>query len=292
MNHKNIKIILTIATATILFFIQNGTTAAATLDSEEAAFVTLLNDYRKSLGRIELKITQPLVDGSDYFADYFANNADDDDANIHKDRTYGGPEERGQHFGFYFLTENMGWGYGTAQEVFDAWKASSGHRQNMINEGARTIGIARAYKAGGTKNGASVEWYWVMDLSDEGVERLSGNNLKSSEMYSSNFRKMTVKIKKWSKTKGKYIKAKYAEVKVYDQNTGQLLDHDIADSSGNCSLFVMMNGSSRKVKIKAAKLINRSTSKFTVKGKLSSKKLVKSKNTTLKKNIKFEIRFR
>jgi hypothetical protein len=289
MKQKNTKIKI-LMLAMLIFFTLGGITKAATIDSEEQAFVDLLNDYRKSLGRMELKISKPVTDGVEFFAQDFADNPDNANVNIHIDTTGNAPEERGQKYGYYFLSENMGWGYETAQAMFDAWKASSGHKENMINAGGRTIGIARVNKPGATKGGASTEWFWVMDLSDEGVERLIGNNLKTSEMYSGNYRKMTVTVKKWNKKSKKYKKLKWAEVKVYDKNTGQLLDHDIADKNGKCALYII--GSSREITIKAAKFKGRTTSKFTAKGKLSSKGKVKSKKTTLKKNIKFELRFK
>lgn len=266
------------------------TTRAATIDSEEQAFVDLLNDYRKSLGRMELKISKPVTNGAEFFADDFADHPDNDNVNIHIDTDGDAPEERGQKYGYYFLTENMGWGYETGQDMFNAWKASEGHKENMIAAEARTIGISRVNKPGATKNGSSVEWFWVADFSDEGVERLIGNNLKSDEMYSSNFRKMTVTMKKWNKTSKKYKKARWAEVKVYDRETGQLLDHDIADKQGKCAIFVI--GSTRGIEIKAAKFKGRTTSKFTLKGKLSSKGKIRSKKTTLSKDIKFELRFK
>lgn len=222
----------------LLFFAYSGLSCAATLNAEEKIFVDLLNDYRKSQDKTELKVTKPLLNGADYFADYFANNSDDADANIHKDSEYGGPEERGDHYGFYFLTENMGWGYETGQGMFDAWKASEGHRENMLSSGGRTIGISRVYKAGATKDGSLTEWFWVMDMSDEGTERLIGYNLKSDELYfTTGYKKISLTVKKKVKKTGKYKAAKQALVKVYDRGTGQLIDKDIVNKKGRATLF-------------------------------------------------------
>jgi len=269
---------------------------AATIDTEEQAFVDLLNDYRKSLGRTELKISKSVTNGSEVFAEDLSNNPGDSDVCKHIETNGRAPEERGQKYGYYFLSENMGWSYETGQQIFDAWKASEGHKENMNNSGGRTVGIARVYnesaigKTDCNGNTISSPWFWVMDLSDEGVERLVGNNLKTSELYSTQtYRKMTVTVKKWSTKSKKYKKLRYGEVKVYDEN-GRLLDHDIADKKGLSALYVM--GSSTKIKIKAAKFKGNSTASFTLKGKLTSKGKVKSKSTTLKKNIKFELRFR
>jgi len=285
---RTTKTILAAAGVLLLGLAAVSAARAATIDTEEQAFVDLLNDYRKSLGRTELKISKPATNGAEFFAQDFADHPDDANVNIHIDTEGRAPEERSKHYGYYFLAENMGWGYETAQAMFDAWKASAGHRENMANSGGRTIGIARVNKPGATKDGLTTEWFWVMDISDEGVERLIGNNLQTSELYSSNYRKMTVTVKKWSKKYGKYKKLKYGEVKAYDEH-GRLLDHDIADKNGRCALYV--TGSSTKIVIKAAKFKGNSVSKFTLKGKLTSKGKVKSKSTTLKKNIKFELRF-
>ena len=46
--------------------------------------------------------------------------------------------------------ENIAWGYRTATEVVQAWMASPGHRANMLNCGAKSIGTGVAYAANGT----------------------------------------------------------------------------------------------------------------------------------------------
>jgi uncharacterized protein YkwD len=45
--------------------------------------------------------------------------------------------------------ENIAWGYRTAAEVMDAWMASPGHRENILNCGARSIGTGVAYGPNG-----------------------------------------------------------------------------------------------------------------------------------------------
>jgi len=277
MNTK-IKILLfSLAT----FFAWGGLVRAATIDSEEQNFVDLLNAYRKSLGRTELKISKPVTNGAEYFAQDFADHPDDADVNIHKDTQGRGPEERGKHYGYYFLTENMGWGYETGQQIFDAWKGSSGHKENMINSGGRTIGIARVNKPGATKDGQLTEWFWVMDISDEGVERLIGNNLQDSEMYTTPYRKMSFTVRKYSKKYKKYKAAKSAEVKVYDGS--RLLDHDVADKKGKCSVYML--GSSKNVTLKIASFKGKSATNFTIGNKRS-----KSKSINWNKNLKYTVK--
>ena len=46
--------------------------------------------------------------------------------------------------------ENIAWGYPTATMVMDAWMASPGHRRNILNCGARSIGAGVVYAADGT----------------------------------------------------------------------------------------------------------------------------------------------
>ncbi|MFI5895288.1 CAP domain-containing protein [Actinoplanes sp. NPDC051513] len=45
--------------------------------------------------------------------------------------------------------ENIAWGYRTATEVMDAWMASPGHRENILNCGAHSIGTGVAYGPNG-----------------------------------------------------------------------------------------------------------------------------------------------
>ncbi len=46
--------------------------------------------------------------------------------------------------------ENIAWGYPTAAEVMKAWMASPGHRDNILNCGAKSMGAAIAYASDGT----------------------------------------------------------------------------------------------------------------------------------------------
>jgi uncharacterized protein YkwD len=46
--------------------------------------------------------------------------------------------------------ENIAWGYPTAAEVVKAWMESPGHRANILNCGARSIGAAIVYASDGT----------------------------------------------------------------------------------------------------------------------------------------------
>ena len=55
---------------------------------------------------------------------------------------------------WFLIGENISWGYLTALEVVEGWKASPGHCMNMMNGKYTEMGAARK----GT--------YWVLDLGD------------------------------------------------------------------------------------------------------------------------------
>lgn len=281
MKHKNTKTQI-LLTSLVLFITCGGIASAATLDSEEQAFVDLLNDYRKSLGRTELKVTKSLLNGAEYFAQNLSENPNDSNVCIHIDSLGVAPEERGQKYGYYFLTENIGWGYETGQQIFDAWKDSEGHHDNMVDSEGRTIGIARYYNPsalGGIDcNGEAIgsPWFWAMDISDEGTARLIGHNLKNSELYhSTGYKKISLTVKKKSKT-GKYKAAKQALVRVYDSGTGQLIDKDVVDRKGKATLFTYQNPGNVVLRVYKS---------------IVSKKPKKTKRFSWNKNQKYTIKY-
>lgn len=59
-------------------------------------------------------------------------------------------------YGWLFAAENIAYGYDDPQRVGAGWRKSKGHRQNMMHDKARQIGIGWA-RAGGRD-------YWVMVL--------------------------------------------------------------------------------------------------------------------------------
>jgi hypothetical protein len=71
------------------------------------------------------------------------------------------PQHRISAFGYGPASagENAAAGYSTAEQVFAAWKGSSGHNTNMLRSMWKSIGIGRACKQG-TRYGC----YWVTDF--------------------------------------------------------------------------------------------------------------------------------
>ncbi len=135
------------------------TASEAGLDSEEQAFLTLINDYRVANGLAPLTASYPLTRASAWKSkdmgvqSYFAH----DDTPI--SRTW---VQRIRDCGYgynTYLGENIAAGYTTASAVFNGWKNSPGHNANMLGTNYTTIGIGRHY-VGGSPYG----WYWTTDF--------------------------------------------------------------------------------------------------------------------------------
>ncbi len=139
-----------------------------TYEQEEADFLTLINDYRASKGKDPLTVSQHLNQAASWQAHSLAT----EDYFSHTDSSGRTASARAKDCGAQGgIGENITAGTvrDTAQEAFDAWKASAGHNANMLNDSYRQIGIARYYDASST-----YLWYWVTVFSnaDDGT-RLS-----------------------------------------------------------------------------------------------------------------------
>jgi len=145
------------------------------LDSEEQAFVTLINNYRAAqnppLGA--LTIDWQIQPASEWMStdmginSYFDHNDHciGDCVNGHQ---YSASASRDpwtrmcQIGGYCYNTwkgENIAAGFNTAQSVFTAWQNSPGHNANMLGTHYTTMGVARVYTVGSTYG-----WYWTNDF--------------------------------------------------------------------------------------------------------------------------------
>ena len=132
-------------------------TIDATMDSEEQAFLVLINNYRaqNSLGPLTASymVTKAAAWKS---KDLGTNNyfAHDDLSRTWVQRI------RDCNYGFNtYLGENIAAGYTTAASVFAGWQGSPGHNANMLGANYTTIGIGRHYVSGSTYG-----WYWTTDF--------------------------------------------------------------------------------------------------------------------------------
>lgn len=131
-----------------------GTTGMETMETQ---VVNLINNHRKANGLPALKVNSKLnVAAHNHSLDmaqrgYFSHTSQDGRS----------PWTRIKNAGYSCSTmgENIAAGQRTAQQVFDAWKKSSGHNKNMLNRNFKSIGIGLVYMPG-SKYG----YYWTTDF--------------------------------------------------------------------------------------------------------------------------------
>jgi uncharacterized protein YkwD len=137
---------------------QSPALAAVALDSEEAAFCTLINDYRATKGLPALLVSESLTNASEWHSTDMANK----NYFSHTDSLGRDPFKRMTALGYGYSTyrgENIAAGNATASATFDQWKNSSGHNANMLNANYKVIGIGKAYNAAATYRN-----YWTTDF--------------------------------------------------------------------------------------------------------------------------------
>lgn len=124
-------------------------------DSEERAFLSLINDYRRKKGLGELVLNDQLGAAARYHSqdmatnNYFRHtlsNGDSSEKNI----------ERHGYTTWIWIGENIAAGMTSASEVLLGWQLSPSHDQNMRNGHYSEIGIGRAYSAN-----SDWGWYWT-----------------------------------------------------------------------------------------------------------------------------------
>ncbi|MBA4181572.1 MAG: hypothetical protein C0506_13360 [Anaerolinea sp.] len=136
----------------------NCTVADLSMDGEETAFLGLINQYRVQNGFGALGVSTNLNRAASWKAvdlatkNYFS----------HTDSLGRAPAQLAVDCGYPTgAGENLAAGTvrDTAQEAFDAWKASAGHNANMLTSYYQQIGIARYYGSSSTYG-----WYWVTEF--------------------------------------------------------------------------------------------------------------------------------
>src|ERR1700694_5554831 len=128
-----------------------------TLDSEEWAFLTLINNYRAQHGAGALQVSVALENSSLWMSNDMATH----NGVSHTDSLGRDPRTRMDAFGYTYYPwgENIAGGYADAASVFNAWVNSPQHLANIVNPSFLVIGIGRAY------NSSSIyRWYWTTDF--------------------------------------------------------------------------------------------------------------------------------
>ena len=128
------------------------------LDSEELAFVGLLNSYRQQQGLVALQLSASLTAASQWLAqDMAANNYLDHTDSLGRDFV-----TRLADFGYaaaMVMGENVAAGNAEGQPTFTQWQNSPPHNANMLGADYRALGVGRAYNAG-----SDYGWYWATDF--------------------------------------------------------------------------------------------------------------------------------
>ena len=136
----------------------NCDVADLSMDSQETAFLGLINQYRAQNGLGSLTVSTNLNRAASWKAVDLATN----NYFSHTDSLGRAPAQLSVDCGYPLgAGENLAAGtvWDTAQEAFDAWKASAGHNANMLTSYYQQIGIARYYGSSSTYG-----WYWVTEF--------------------------------------------------------------------------------------------------------------------------------
>ncbi len=134
------------------------TRAAKALDSEEQAFLSMINNYRAAEGLGTLSLDPQLNDVALWMANDMASN----NYFSHTDSLGRDPFVRMDQIGYAYNTwrgENLVAGTEGAQASFEMWTGSPGHNANMLGEHYTVIGIARKFDEGSTFG-----WYWATEF--------------------------------------------------------------------------------------------------------------------------------
>jgi len=129
------------------------------IDAEEQALLELINQHRALHGKEALSFGKPALNRA---AAWLSRDMATNNYLGHTD-SRGRTLDRLSWCGANFTTaaENVAAGPADAPSVFALWKDSAEHDANMLRDGVRFAGIARAYNAD-----AEYGWYWTLDVTD------------------------------------------------------------------------------------------------------------------------------
>jgi uncharacterized protein YkwD len=128
-------------------------------DSQEQAFLKLVNDYRKQNGLAALTLSQSLGAAADHHSQSMADYDYVSHDLIPEDITW---SQNLKNYGYTYTTyrgENIAAGNSSASATFAQWKASSTHNANMLSAKYKAIGVGRA-----SNSNSQFTWYWTTDF--------------------------------------------------------------------------------------------------------------------------------
>jgi uncharacterized protein YkwD len=124
-------------------------------DSQEWAFLFLINDYRSQYGLPALTLSRTLGAAAEQHSrdmaneNYFNHTLSDGTSWSDNIRNHGYDADTA-------LGENIAAGRSAASDVFDLWVNSTTHRENMLSPSFVAIGIGRA-----SNSDSTFGWYWT-----------------------------------------------------------------------------------------------------------------------------------
>lgn len=134
---------------------KGGGGGAYSPDSEERAFLDLINNYRRDHDAGKLALNDALGAAAEHHSadmakkDYFKHNLSNGDSAEENIRRFG-------YTNYSHVGENIAAGFASANDAFDAWKTSAGHDRNMRSRNFTEIGIGRAQD-----KSSKYGWYWT-----------------------------------------------------------------------------------------------------------------------------------
>lgn len=125
----------------------NTNTTNTTLSEDEQTILNLVNKARREAGLNELKVDTQMMNVAKLKSQDMADN----NYFSHTSPTYGSPFDMLKRFGVFYKTagENIA-GHSTAENAFNAWMNSAGHKANILgaNYNYTGIGIVSSNKYG------------------------------------------------------------------------------------------------------------------------------------------------
>ncbi|MEM1254799.1 MAG: CAP domain-containing protein [Cyanobacteria bacterium P01_H01_bin.21] len=127
-------------------------------------FLELVNKARIEAGFVAVTLNEDLNEAA---YNHSRDIADKDLGIVHTGSDGSTPGKRVTDAGYEFKTvvENVGGGYYTANEAFEDWMSSPGHRANILNPDVRHLGAGRVLLDKDTGKNNYVE-YWTLVLAD------------------------------------------------------------------------------------------------------------------------------
>ena len=135
-----------------------------TTSEKPQQFLELVNEARIEADFVEVTLNEDLNEAA---YNHSRDIAEQDLGIVHTGSDGSTPGERVTDTGYKFkvVVENVGGGYYTADEAFEDWMSSPGHRANILNPDVRHLGAGHVLLENDTGNKNYVE-YWTLVLAD------------------------------------------------------------------------------------------------------------------------------